>query len=199
MYYTTFKISRMCDVNPTTVQNWIKEKKLRAFQTPGGHRRVARDDLIFFLKKYGMPIPRELDRKPPLVLIVDDEAEVLDMLEELLKASGSHMEIEKAQNGVEALLMIGERKPDLLVLDLKMPGMNGYEVCDRLKSKAGTRNIRIVAISGDPNPDVRERITKAGADLFFTKPIDVGTFREHCLMLLNLEPERTRDQSDGAV
>ncbi len=188
-YYTTFKISQLCGVNPTTVQNWIKEKKLRAFQTPGGHRRVSREDFVAFLKQFGMPVPPELERVPPFVMIVDDEAEVLDMMEEMMVSVSPELEVGKAQNGVEALLMIGERKPDLLILDLKMPGMNGYEVCSRLKSKSGTKNIRIVAISGDRSPGVRQRIMNEGADLFFTKPIDVVAFRDRCMKLLGLPPD----------
>jgi excisionase family DNA binding protein len=183
-YYTTFKISEICGVNPTTVQNWVKEDKLRAFQTPGGHRRVKRDDLIAFLKKFGMPIPAELAQKPPLIMIVDDEPDILDMIEDLMRTGDEDVEVVKAQNGVEALLMIGERKPDLLILDLRMPGMNGYEVCRKLKSGPGTQIIRIVAISGDHDPVVRARILETGADLFFTKPIDVVEFRESCFKLL---------------
>ena len=183
-YYTTFKISRICGVNPTTVQNWVKEKKLQAFQTPGGHRRVQKEDLIVFLEKFGMPIPAELEQNPPLVLIVDDESEILDLIEDLIHSGDANVEVKKAQSGVEALLMIGERKPDLLILDLKMPGMDGYEVCHKLKSSPGTRNIRIVAISGDHNAAVKERILETGADLFFTKPIDVVDFRTQCFKLL---------------
>lgn len=183
-YYTTFKISQMCGVNPTTVQNWVKEKKLRAFQTPGGHRRIQHEDLIAFLKKFGMPIPAEFVKNPPLVMIVDDEADILDMIEDLLRSGDTDVEVAKAQSGVEALLMIGERKPELLVLDLMMPGMNGYEVCRKLKSNSGTQNIRIVAISGDHSAAVRERILETGADLFFTKPIDVVEFRVQCFKLL---------------
>ena len=183
-YYTTFKIGQICGVNPTTVQNWIKENKLRAFQTPGGHRRVQSEDLIAFLKKFGMPIPPELDQKAPLILIVDDETDILDMIGDLMQSEDRDVEVAKAQSGVEALLMIGERKPDLLILDLKMPGMNGYEVCHKLKSSPGTRNIRIVAISGDHSKAVEERIMETGADLFFTKPLDIVEFRQRCFMLL---------------
>ena len=185
-YYTTFKISKMCGVNPTTVQNWVKENKLRAFQTPGGHRRVQREDLVAFLKKFGMPIPAELTQNPPLILVVDDEADILDMIEDLMRSGSAEVEVAKAQSGVDALLMIGERKPELLILDLKMPGMNGYEVCHKLKSSPGTQNIRIVAISGDHSPAVKERILKTGADLFFTKPIDVVEFRTQCFKLLQI-------------
>ena len=185
-YYTTFEISQMCGVNPTTVQNWVKENKLKAFQTPGGHRRIQREDLIDFLKKFRMPVPAELAENPPLVLIVDDEVDILDMLEDLLHSGDAVVEVARAKTGVEALLMIGERKPELLILDLRMPGMNGYEVCRKLKSNPGTQNIRIAAISGDHSTAVKERILETGADLFFTKPIDVVEFRAQCYKLLQI-------------
>jgi excisionase family DNA binding protein len=183
-FFTTFEISQICGVNPTTVQNWVKGKKLRAFQTPGGHRRVRREDLISFMKQFGMPLPAELSQSPPLILIVDDEIDVLDMLEDLMKSGEDAVKVSRAQNGVEALLMIGESKPDLLILDIMMPGMNGYEVCQKLKASPSTQNIRIVAVTGDHNPAVRERILSSGADLFFTKPLDIVGFREQCFQLL---------------
>jgi excisionase family DNA binding protein len=185
-FFTTFEISQICGVNPTTVQNWVKGKKLRAFKTPGGHRRILREDLVAFMREFDMPLPAELAQNPPLVMIVDDEGDILDMLEALLRSSDNAVSVTKAQSGVEALLMIGECKPDLLILDIMMPGMNGYEVCQKLKSSGSTQNIKIVAISGDHNPAVRERILGSGADLFFTKPLEIVGFREQCFRLLQL-------------
>lgn len=185
-FYTTFEISQICGVNPTTVQNWVKGKKLRAFQTPGGHRRVRREDLISFLKEFGMPIPAELSQNPPLVLIVDDEPDILDMLETLMRSGDEDVNVSKAQNGVDALLMIGETKPDLLILDIMMPGMNGFDVCRKLKASAATQNIKIVAITGDHDPAVKDRVLNAGADLFFTKPLEIVGFREQCFKLLQI-------------
>jgi len=185
-FYTTFEISQICGVNPTTVQNWVKSKKLKAFQTPGGHRRVLRQDLIVFLKEFGMPIPADLSQNPPLIMIVDDEVDILEMMEDLILSGDDELRVAKAQNGVDALLMIGETKPDLLILDIMMPGMNGYDVCRKLKTSPGTQNIKIVAISGDHNPVVKERILNTGADLFFTKPLDIVQFREQCFHLLQI-------------
>jgi excisionase family DNA binding protein len=183
-YLTTFEVSRICEVNPTTVQNWVKEKKLKAYVTPGGHRRVRREDLAAFMKEFGMPIPKELAAERPLVLIVDDERDTLDFLVSAMEDEDGGIEVRGAQGGVEALLMIGERKPQLLILDILMPGMNGFEVCRKLKSSRTTRKIKIVAITGDHNPETRVRIQEAGADLFFTKPLDVIEFRTRCLKLM---------------
>lgn len=183
-FFTTFEISQLCEVNPTTVQNWVKEKKLKAFVTPGGHRRIKNEDLVAFLKEYAMPIPAEIVIKPPLILIVDDETEVRSMLTEVINTGNEELEVLCARGGVEALLVIGERTPDLLILDILMPGMNGIEVCKQLKSSPRSRNIKIVAISGDTNPATRDRILEAGADLFFTKPLSVLEFREAALRLI---------------
>jgi excisionase family DNA binding protein len=183
-YFTTFEISRICQVNPTTVQNWIKEKKLQAFVTPGGHRRVRLEDLIAFMKQYGMPIPPELDDRRRLVLIVDDDEDILELLTTALQADDGGLEVVQARDGVEALLLIGERKPDLLILDILLPGMNGIEVCQKLRSGPGTRGIKIAAVTGDPSPDTRKRVLEAGADLFFAKPFDMADFIAGCHELL---------------
>jgi len=184
LFYTTFEISGICGVNPTTVQNWIKGKRLKAFQTPGGHRRVRREDLISFMKEFGMPLPKYLTQDHPLAMIVDDEEVILDMLEEMLKSGDETVSVVRAESGVAALLMIGECKPDLLILDIMMPGMNGFEVCQKLKSNSSTKNIKIIAISGDHTPGVKERILSSGADLFVGKPLNIIGFREQCFNLL---------------
>ena len=108
LFFTTFEISQICGVNPTTVQNWVKRKQLKAFKTPGGHRRVRREDLIAFMKEFGMPFPEGFSQNPPLVMIVDDEKDILDMLEDLLKSGEDSINVVRAQSGVAALLMIGE-------------------------------------------------------------------------------------------
>src|SRR5206468_10950559 len=91
-FLTTFEISEMCEVNPTTVQNWVRENKLRAFVTPGGHRRVGREDLMAFLKKFGMPLPRGLENEHRLVLVVDDEQEICNLLVSRTQSSGDKLE-----------------------------------------------------------------------------------------------------------
>ncbi len=131
-----------------------------------------------------MPVPEELAPKSPRILIVDDETDVLDLLSSVMQNDEEPIEIATARSGVEALLLIGERAPDLLILDIKMPGMNGFEVCQKLKANPRSRNIKIVAISGDTDPATRARILEAGADVFFTKPLNVLDFRRESLKLI---------------
>jgi two-component system cell cycle response regulator len=137
------------------------------------------------MKDFGMPIPTELEDVPTFILIVDDEEDIIDLLTSLMRTTGEEIEIAGARSGVEALLIIGERKPDLLILDIMMPGMNGIEVCQRLKSSPATQKIKIVAISGIPDPEIRQRSLAAGADLFSPKPFDIITFRDSCFNLLH--------------
>jgi excisionase family DNA binding protein len=188
-FYTTFEISQICGVNPTTVQNWVKTKQLKAFQTPGKHRRIRREDLIEFLREFGMPLPPELaadepQKNLPAILIVDDDTDVRNVIADALLTGSDEINILEARNGVDALLIIGRSKPDMIILDVKMPGMNGYDVCERLKANDAVQSIKIIAISGDHSPDVRKRILAAGADMFFTKPLDLIGFRDECLRLL---------------
>lgn len=182
---TTFEISEICEVNPTTVQNWVKEGKLKAYATPGGHRRILREDLIRFLREFGMPVPAGLKEPFPYILIVDDEKDVVDLLTEVMLSGEEELEIAGVQNGVDALLMIGERIPDLLILDIMMPGMNGLEVCRKLKAGTATKKLKIAAITGDHDPAVRDRVLAAGADLVYTKPFDMAKFRADCVLLIH--------------
>jgi two-component system cell cycle response regulator len=82
--------------------------------------------------------------------------------------------------------MLGGTRADMVILDIMMPGMNGFEVCKRLKESPTLQGIIVVGVSGNHEPEVRERIMNAGADLFFTKPLDLATFRDACYRLLKI-------------
>src|SRR5438132_9481842 len=78
--YTTHEVSRLLQVNPRSVINWIDQSLLDSYRTPGGHRRIRRDDLLAFLRKHQIPTPASLVDGSFRVLIVDDEEEVAGML-----------------------------------------------------------------------------------------------------------------------
>ncbi len=114
--------------------------------------------------------PVEAERKAK-ILIADDE-EIIRLLEEQVLIKLGH-EVIQAGDGEAALLMAQEHKPDLMLLDLLMPGLSGIEVCKRLRQDKKTRDIRIIVITGMDTKTALEESILAGADDFLAKPIDV--------------------------
>jgi len=174
--YTTFYISKICDVYPTTVANWIDEGKLKAFTTPGGHRRVSADDLKEFLKKYNMPVPEKLfSNGKKKVLAVDDDKAVLKVIRRIL-AKDKNYEMYSAVDGFQAGNLFSEIKPALVILDIKLPGIDGFEVCRQIREK--DKNVKIIAITGYDSEETRKKILACGADAYLPKPFEVKVLIE---------------------
>ncbi|MBI5623434.1 MAG: response regulator [Elusimicrobia bacterium] len=171
--YTTYEIARFCDVYPSTVIHWINDGKLNAYLTPGGHHRVTRPELRAFLKRFNIPIPGELGGPQKRVLIVDDEAEMAALIERAFRRHPGSFTTEVCSTGIDALIRIGQEPPDLVVLDIVLPKMDGCQVCKILKSKPETRGIKIVGISGKKLPFAEEKLKDYKVDAFYRKPLDL--------------------------
>ncbi|MCC6572727.1 MAG: response regulator [Planctomycetes bacterium] len=171
---STGDIARYCQVTPATVVNWIKAKKLEVYTTPGGQYRMDSKAFVEFLEKNKLPIPEELQpANERRLLIVDDDADILEVATEMLSESLPNATIETSSDGYEALMKIGSFKPHGLVLDLMMPRMDGAEVCRRLRANPDTRNIFIVAVSGlAADNELVRKVKRIGVDDFFTKPLN---------------------------
>ncbi|MFC1522288.1 response regulator [Elusimicrobiota bacterium] len=171
--YTTTEISRICDVYPTTVINWIESGALRAFVTPGGHRRVQRGDLIEFLKKFKIPVPNDLDNLQKRILIVEDDKEMARLLKRAFAKHSQFFNVEIAYDGIAALVRVGQQLPDLMILDIVMPKMNGLQVCEKLSQMPGVGKMKIITISGNKrftDKDLKDR----GIDEAFSKPLSLS-------------------------
>lgn len=170
---STIQAAQMLGVAVSSVAKWIDEGKLRAGRTPGGHRRIEREDLVDFLRRQKLPIPPELSPSRCRILIVDDDAGVVRLLVEELKERRPDCEVLQARDGFSAGETIGLSKPDVVILDLFMPEMDGFEVCRRIKSHPLLSRIHIIAISGHATPEVRARILEAGAACCLDKPLNI--------------------------
>ncbi len=102
------------------------------------------------------------------ILVVDDEPDVVSLLERTLRSDG--FEVLTAFDGIGALDVIMAEKPDLVLLDIMMPMMSGYEVCAQVKSNPQTKDIPIVCLSSAHTPDARAQSLKAGAVELIAKP-----------------------------
>src|SRR5207302_11386940 len=157
--YTTHEVSRLLHVNPRSVINWIEQNLLPSYRTPGGHRRIRREDLLAFLRKHQIPTPASLVDGKFSVLIVDDEEEIVNIIKTYFQRQGGY-EVSSASDGITALIVVGRVKPDLLILDIMIPGVDGVEVCRRIKA-GSTNKTTIIAVSG--MGDSEKRILEAGA------------------------------------
>ncbi|MBN1943335.1 MAG: response regulator [Phycisphaerae bacterium] len=172
---STFAIAELLHVDPGSVANWIDQGLLKAHRTPGGHRRVQVDDLVKFLREHKMPIPAELDTTPIRVLVVDDEEGVAKLIARALRAQFPNFEVVEANDGFRAGTTIATIHPDVVILDLRMPGMDGYEVCRMIKAQDATRHAEVIAMTAFPSPESEQRILDCGARVCLSKPLDLDS------------------------
>lgn len=154
------------------MRQWAARGLLRSRTTPGGHRRFLLSDVEEFARSRGsMPVPLRSGR-PDRVLIVDDDIQLGAYLAEIIKSRDAAIAIEIARDGFEAGAKVESFRPHALLLDLMMPGMDGFEVCRWLRSRPTLNHVRIVAMTGFPSEENVERIMIAGADACLQKPLD---------------------------
>jgi excisionase family DNA binding protein len=180
--YTTHEVSRLLHVNPRSVINWIEQNLLPSYRTPGGHRRIRREDLLAFLRKHQIPTPASLVDGKFSILIVDDEEEIVNIVKTYFLRQGTY-EIASASDGITALIEVGRVKPDLLILDIMIPGVDGVEVCRRIKAGSANKTA-IIAVSGMAENE--KKILDAGADAFMSKPVDLDKLYAEARRLLKV-------------
>ncbi|MFQ5899466.1 MAG: two-component system response regulator [Candidatus Methylomirabilia bacterium] len=123
----------------------------------------------------------------PRVLIVDDDASALSAMVEALSLDRRY-KIEAAPGSYEGLIKVETFQPHLLILDLRLPGLSGFQVCRRVKADPATHATRILAITGYAEWDAREGILEAGADGFLEKPFELTELRAQAARLIGLRP-----------
>ena len=170
---STFAIAKMLYVDPGSVANWIDQKMLTAHRTPGGHRRVAVGDLMAFLRKHKMPIPDEMETTPTRILVVDDEPAVAQLIARAIKSAHPEYEVIQANDGFRAGTIVATQQPDVVILDLRMPGVDGYEVCRQINSQDSSKHTEVLAMTAFPSPENERRILECGARVCLAKPLDI--------------------------
>ena len=143
---------------------------MKASRTPGGHYRISQKDLGSFVIEKGMYPLADNHSSDKKILIVDDDPGAQKLMARIL--FDEKFETETASSGYEAGIKVARFKPGLIVLDLFMPEMTGFEVCRRIKEDPETAHIKILAVTGYDNPENKGLIMTAGADDYLAKPIE---------------------------
>lgn len=179
--FTASDVARFCQVDLKTIHNWADKGEIRHFRTPGRHLRFRRLDVLDFLRKYGYPIPEVLRMGKPKVIAVDSDPVVLANLR---RALSRRFELTTFQDPFDALVAVGSLQPDALVLDVKMPGLDGVRVLERLRSIDATSHIRCIVYSN--HEDMKKHATEAGAYDFIGKG-EASELRDSLERLMGLE------------
>jgi excisionase family DNA binding protein len=185
---TVSQASKYCKVSTKTLINWIETGGLSALTTAGGHRRIKKDDLDKFLKEKALPLPGEVktgERKK--ILVVDDDRIIVETIVQALEEDEYGYDLISAADGFEAGLQVSHFKPDLLILDINMPDINGYEVCRKIKSSPEAGEIKIIVLSAYLNEEAFAQMKEYGADACFSKPLPLGQLKDIVAKLLGLK------------
>jgi excisionase family DNA binding protein len=185
---TVSQAGKYCNVSSKTIINWIDAGYIKAYKTAGGHRRIKKEDLDQFLKEKGMPLPEEAkveERKK--ILVVDDDKIIVETIVQALEEDEYGYEMISASDGFEAGLQVSHFKPDLLILDIMMPDINGYEVCQKIKSSPETKDTKIIVLSAYLDDEAFKQMKEYGADACFSKPLPLEQLKFEVAKLLGLK------------
>jgi excisionase family DNA binding protein len=171
--FTTGEVAEICNVSQQTVIRCFDGGRLKGFRVPGSRfRRIPRESLISFMKANAIPLDK-LETGKKRILVVDDDEAIVEMFTELLERDG-RFEVRTASSGYDAGIVTEQFRPDVILVDFKLPDINGTAVCRRLRNDPSYEHIKIIAISGVANPAEVAEIKASGADDFIRKPFDIN-------------------------
>ena len=184
--FTTGEAAKICKVSQQTIIRCFDNGQLKGFRVPGSKfRRIPREALYKFMKDNGIPTDA-LESGKRKVLLVDDDAELVELMTKVLEEDG-RFEVRIAGNGFDAGMMVKEYRPDIIVLDVMLPDINGKEVCHRVRSDPTLEDVRILCISGMIEDDKIQDLKLSGADDFLHKPFEIEALIDRMCGLLEIE------------
>ncbi len=183
--FTTGEVAQICKVSQQTVIRCFDSNRLKGFRVPGSRfRRIPRESLLTFMKTNGIPLD-QLESGKKRVLVVDDDEAIIEMFNDLLKRDG-RFEVRTASTGYDAGILTEQFRPDVLLLDFKLPDINGNAMCRTIRANPVFEHIKIIVISGVADPDDVKDLMDAGADQFVRKPFDINAVIDSMCKLLKV-------------
>ena len=168
--YTTGDVAKFTGVNFRTVIRWIERGELEGYKLPGrGDHRVRHSDLLAFMLKNAIPLPEQWLSQTKKALIVDDDVAMAQAIARVFKRQ--HWDVQVAHDGFEAGLILGEFKPNVMTLDLKMPYMDGFNVLSLTREKFEEQGLVIIVISAQSKAELKKALAM-GADFILEKPFE---------------------------
>jgi excisionase family DNA binding protein len=171
-------------VSLRTVQLWSEAGLLRAWKTPGGHRRILTASVDELLQRRTGVAPRRPPGHPYEVLVVEDEPDFRQLFELHLRSWSLPIHFSSAPSGFDALMQIGASQPDLLITDLRMPGIDGFEMLRALKASGAISELAIIVVTALTERTIAERGGLPAGVTVFYKPLRFAELRERLAQLV---------------
>ncbi len=176
-------------VSLRTVQLWSEAGLLRAWKTPGGHRRILTSSVETLLARRGSEIARRPSCGHYQVLVVEDEPDFRRLFELHLRSWDLPIAFASVPSGFDALLAIGASRPELLITDLRMPGIDGFEMLRALKTSGTISELEIIVVTALTDHTIQERGGLPAGVTVLHKPLHFAQLRRH---LSELDGHRQR-------
>jgi two-component system, OmpR family, response regulator len=184
--FTTGEAAKICKVSQQTIIRCFDSGQLKGFRVPGSRfRRIPRADLFSFMKDNGIPTDA-LESGKRKILIVDDDEALVELLADAFEKDG-RFDVRTTNNGFDAGMLVKELRPDIVLLDVMLPDINGKDVCQRVRSDKALDDVKIVCISGMVEADKINDLRAAGANDFIQKPFDIDRLIDRICEILELE------------
>jgi excisionase family DNA binding protein len=178
---TPTQVAALLSVSPVTVRQWAQKGLIEARLTAGGHRRYTRAAVIDFARRMALALPDGFARSDDSrVLVVDDDRELNDGIAAFVQTQYPGIAVAQAYDAFDAGRQVARFKPTLLLLDVAMAGIDGNDVCRRVKSGADAAGLRVIAMSAHVNPALEQEIIAAGAERVLKKPFTPEELVEAC-------------------
>ncbi|WP_051937936.1 response regulator [Ghiorsea bivora] len=175
-FITTGEAARRCGVGINTIKRWMKKGELKYIVTPGGHWRIREHEFRTFLKTHNMDLLQEKEHTSEAhkILLIEDDLDMCALVEGAFDAATFNHTFDYAKDGYSGLIKLGLMQPDILILDIMLPEINGLEIIQRIRATDFHKKPKILVITGAGDRRlVRRALEKAKPDMILDKPFAV--------------------------
>lgn len=182
----TSKAAQLLQLSVGTVQSLVDKNILEAWVTQGGHRRISLESIHQYqAQQQKLPALTRLIENRLRIMVVDDDAVTRHMLQDACLSTHHHIDCFAMASGIEALLTLPTFLPHIVILDLLMPEVDGWEWVKRVKEKEGFEQLQIISISALSKDELEQRGGPPEGSHFIPKPIDLGWLKGYLLGLMS--------------
>ncbi len=175
-------------VSRSSLASWARQGLLGSGLTPGGHYRFPLEELDAFAEKRGLVVQGEASgrRENFRILVIEDDESFRVFVREALEVFDG-CELKEAADGMQGALLTGSWEPDLIILDIRMPNMNGIEFLKLLKGNPATADVKVIAATAFVSEEIRTEIQALGVDMLIEKPVRLARLVASMQKLLDLK------------